>query len=48
LLIAAVAELKEERKARLEAENKVKILEPKGQFNAINNKVTNKCTNKLV
>ena len=32
LLIAAVTKLKEERKARLEAENKVKVLEPKGQF----------------
>ena len=32
LLIAAATKLKEERKARLEAENKVKLLEPKGQF----------------
>jgi len=32
LLIAAATRLKEERKARLEAENKVKVLEPKGQF----------------
>ncbi|BCZ48912.1 hypothetical protein psyc5s11_49790 [Clostridium gelidum] len=32
LLIAAATKLKEERKARLEAENKVKVLEPKGQF----------------
>jgi len=32
LLIAAAVKLKEERAARLEAENKVKLLEPKGQF----------------
>ena len=32
LLIAAATKLKEERKARLEAENKVKLLEIKGQF----------------
>ncbi|NSB14116.1 phage antirepressor KilAC domain-containing protein [Clostridium beijerinckii] len=32
LLIAAATKLKEERKARMEAENKVKLLEPKGQF----------------
>ncbi|NOV63081.1 phage antirepressor KilAC domain-containing protein [Clostridium beijerinckii] len=32
LLIAVATKLKEERKARLEAENKVKLLEPKGQF----------------
>ena len=32
LLIAAATKLKEERAARLEAENKVKLLEPKGQF----------------
>ena len=32
LLIAAATKLKEERAARLEAENKVKILEPKAQF----------------
>ena len=32
LLIAAATKLKEERKARLEAEKKVKVLEPKGQF----------------
>jgi len=32
LLIAAAIKLKEERAARLEAENKVKLLEPKGQF----------------
>ncbi len=32
LLIAAATKLKEERKARLEAEKKVKLLEPKGQF----------------
>ena len=32
LLIAAATKLKEERKARLEAENKVKVLEPKAQF----------------
>ena len=32
LLIAAAIKLKEERKARLVAENKIKVLEPKGQF----------------
>ena len=32
LLIAAATKLKEERKARLEAEDKVKLLEPKRQF----------------
>ena len=32
LLIVVATKLKEERKARLEAENKVKSLEPKGQF----------------
>lgn len=32
LLIAAATKLKEERKARLEAEMKVKLLEPKGEF----------------
>jgi anti-repressor protein len=32
LLIAAATKLKEERAARLEAEKKVKILEPKGEF----------------
>ncbi|NRY63214.1 prophage antirepressor-like protein [Clostridium beijerinckii] len=32
LLIAAATKLKEERKARVEAENKVKLLEPKGEF----------------
>lgn len=32
LLIAAATKLKEERKARLESEKKVKLLEPKGQF----------------
>lgn len=32
LLIAAATKLKEERKARLEAENKIKLLEPKAQF----------------
>lgn len=32
LLIAAATKLKEERKARLEAEKKVKLLEPKAQF----------------
>jgi Prophage antirepressor len=32
LLIAAATKLKEERAARLEAEKKVKVLEPKGEF----------------
>ncbi|WP_242976346.1 phage antirepressor KilAC domain-containing protein [Clostridium diolis] len=32
LLIAAATKLKEEREGRLEAEKKVKLLEPKGQF----------------
>jgi prophage antirepressor-like protein len=32
LLIAAATKLKEERSARIEAENKVKLLEPKAQF----------------
>ena len=42
-LIAAATKLKEERKARLEAENKVKVLEPKGQFYPIAS-IRNTCT----